>query len=359
VLRIVTVVGARPQFIKAAPLSRALRRAGHHELLVHTGQHYDEHLSKRFFDELGLPAPDVNLNVGPDSPGRQTGRMLGDLEELIARERPHAVILFGDTSSTGAGALAAALTRVPIAHVEAGLRSFNRAMPEEVNRVVTDHLAHLRWAPSATAVENLRAEGITRGVELVGDIMVDALRDSAARASNDVLGRFSLVEKRYLLATLHRASNTEPATLTAILDGLDRLREPVLLPLHPRTRAALASLGARTPSAHVRIVDPVGHLEMVALTRGARLVLTDSGGLQKEAYWLGTPCITLREETEWVETVQAGWNTLVGADPDRLVRAVEGFAPAGERPPLYGDGETARRCVTSLERAFDGKGAGG
>lgn len=354
-LRIVTVVGARPQFIKAAVMSAALRDAGHTELLVHTGQHYDHDMSQAFFDELEMPAPYVNLAVGSGSHAEQTAKMMTGIEATIAREKPDAVVLFGDTNSTIAGALVAAKIHVPAAHVEAGLRSFNRRMPEEINRVVTDCLATVLWAPSEVAVKNLAAEGITKGVEMVGDIMVDALAKAALRADgSDILGRLGLRQGKYLLVTIHRAESTNPKDLTNIVNALEKLEETVVMPIHPRTRAQLQSLG-REPKG-LRLIDPVGHAEMVALTRAARLVLTDSGGLQKEAYWLGVPCVTLRAETEWVETVQTGWNVLVATDPERIVNAVRSHAPPAEHPVLYGDGATATRCVTSLERALAGAG---
>lgn len=353
-LKFLTVVGARPQFIKAAPMGRALRAAGHEECLVHTGQHYDESMSRVFFSELGIVEPAENLEVGSGSHAEQTAKMLVGIEAVLAARKPDAVIVFGDTNSTLAGALVAAKLCVPIAHVEAGLRSFDRKMPEEINRVVTDHLSTLLWAPGETAVQNLAAEGITRGVEVVGDIMADALADSAneaTRRTGAVLARFGVEAHRYLVATIHRADNTRPDRLQGILDGLARVEETVLFPVHPRTRAVLGAMGHSPPS-HVRFIDPVGHLDMMALVRSARMVLTDSGGLQKEAYWLGVPCVTLRDETEWVETVAAGWNRLVGCDPGALVDAVRTFAPSLARPVLYGDGAAASRCVTSLERAF-------
>lgn len=343
------MVGARPQFIKAAMVSRTLRRR-HTEVLVHTGQHYNYEMSQVFFDELDIPAPDINLNVGSGSHGRQTGAMLGGLEEVLLAERPDWVLVYGDTNSTLAGALAAAKLHRPVAHVEAGLRSFNRAMPEEINRVVTDHLSNLLFCPSQTAVDHLAAEGVHQGVYLVGDVMAEALAFAAARARqrSNILARLELVEGSYLLATVHRPENTDdPARLSAILEAFDQVAEPVIFPVHPRTRKAIQSLGY-TPAPRVKLIEPVSYLDMTQLSQSARLILTDSGGLQKEAYWLGVPCLTLRDETEWVETVAVGWNRLVGAATEQIVQAVHSFAPPAAHPPLYGDGRTAEQIVPHL-----------
>jgi UDP-N-acetylglucosamine 2-epimerase len=350
-VKVVSIVGARPQFIKAAPMSRALRAAGHHEYLVHTGQHYDARMSKVFFDELGIPPPDINLEVGSASHGRQTAQMLERIEEVLLAQTPDAMVVFGDTNSTVAGALAAAKLHISIAHVEAGLRSFNRRMPEELNRIVTDHLSAWLWAPSRTAVDNLRNEGVSRGVTEVGDIMADALLFAKQSASKSkVREQLGVADGKYLVATVHRAESTVPATLVRIVTAFARVEEPIILPLHPRTRAALAEAGCALP-ANVRLVEPLGHLDMIALLAGARLLLTDSGGLQKEAYWLGVPCITLREETEWVETVTAGWNSVAGYDVDRIIAGVRTLEPPTARPVLYGDGCTAERCARLLGEA--------
>jgi UDP-N-acetylglucosamine 2-epimerase len=350
---VVTVVGARPQFVKAAPVSRALRRR-HTEVLVHTGQHWDENMSAVFFDELGIPAPDLNLEAGGGSHAEQTGAMLTGLEACLQRERPDWVLVYGDTNSTLAGALAAAKLHLPVAHVEAGLRSFNRRMPEEINRVVADRLSTLLFCPSRTAVDNLAAEGIVAGVHLVGDVMAEALasaREAALRRSG-ILAQLGLADRGYVLATVHRAENTDDAgRLAAIWQALAGLGETVVFPIHPRTRQKLDGIAGRVPAGAVRCLEPVGYLDMVRLVQSARLILTDSGGLQKEAYWLGVPCLTLRDETEWVETVAAGWNRIVGADPARIVEAARAFAPPPGRPPLYGEGEASARIVTLLESA--------
>lgn len=350
--RVVSIVGARPQFVKAAPVCRALAEAGHVERMVHTGQHYDANMSAVFFSELGLPAPAHQLSVGSGSHGAQTGAMLGAIEQVLEAERPDWVLVYGDTNSTLAGALAAAKLQIPIAHVEAGLRSFNRRMPEEINRVLVDHLAALLLAPSEVARDNLNAEGLRRGVEIVGDVMVGAVEMAAriARPQQERLQRWGVMPGKYLLATVHRAENTDDlAKLNQIIDAFEQLDEPVVMPLHPRTRKALGVRGQPGGST-VRYIDPVGYLDMVCLECHARMILTDSGGIQKEAYWLGVPCITLRDETEWVETVEAGWNKLVSPDVASIGHAVRNFAPpvATARPTLYGDGRAAQRIAAML-----------
>jgi UDP-GlcNAc3NAcA epimerase len=351
-MKVATIVGARPQFIKAAPVSRALRKAHHAEVLIHTGQHYDDEMSGIFFEELELSAPDYNLDVGSGPHGAQTGAMLAGVEEILSKEKPDWVLVYGDTNSTLAGALAAAKLRQRVAHVEAGLRSFNRAMPEEINRVVTDHLSDLLFCPSQVAVDNLAAEGVTAGVHLVGDVMADALADTVERArrSSTILERLDLTARKYLLATVHRAENTDDSVrLGNILSAFNRTGETIVFPIHPRTRAALARLdGSLALTDNLRLIDPVGYLDLVQLAQSARLILTDSGGLQKEAYWLGVPCVTLRDETEWVETVAAGWNTLTGARTDAIVDAVSSFRPATTRPLLYGDGRSAAQISGAL-----------
>jgi UDP-GlcNAc3NAcA epimerase len=348
-LKIATIVGARPQFIKAAPVSRWLR-LHYREILVHTGQHYDYLLSEVFFRELGIPTPDYNLGVGSASHGRQTGEMLARLEEVLLQEKPDWVVVYGDTNSTLAGALAAAKLHIPVAHVEAGLRSYNRTMPEEINRVLTDHLSSLLFCPTDTAVRNLAREGITQGVYQVGDVMYDVALwglEMAERKST-ILESLGLKPNGYLLVTIHRPSNTDdPRNLSAIVSALNDVTETVVFPTHPRTQKALKHWGIH-PNSNVWLIEPVSYLEMLVLEKNARMILTDSGGVQKEAYILGVPCVTLREETEWVETVEAGWNILVGANRERIVEAVRNFKPAGDRPPLFGDGNASRRIVEIL-----------
>jgi len=348
-VRIVSVVGARPQFIKAAPLLRALR-ASHASVLVHTGQHYDANMSDVFFNELALPEPDHHLGVGSGRHGAQTGEMMARLESVLGAERPDWVIVFGDTNSTLAGALAASKLCIPIAHVEAGLRSFNRAMPEEINRIVADALADLLLCPTDTAVGNLQREGMVRGVHQVGDLMAEALADACGRAAaqSPVLERFELTEREFVLATVHRADNTsEAGRLEQIVRGLETARRPVIFPVHPRTRAALADIPL-APASPIRMVDPVGYIDMVRLVSTARVVATDSGGVQKEAYWLGTPCVTLRDETEWVETVAAGWNTLVGADAAAIADALAHVSTPARRPSFHQNPPPSRRIVELL-----------
>jgi UDP-N-acetylglucosamine 2-epimerase len=349
-LKVVSIVGARPQFIKAAAVSRELRKR-HQEILVHTGQHYDYQMSGIFFDGLNVPAPEVNLEVGSGSHAVQTGAMLKGIEDVLVAERPDWLLTYGDTNSTLAGVLAASKLGLPSVHVEAGLRSFNRSMPEEVNRVVADHLSDLLLCPSDVAVRNLAAEGITQNVHLVGDVMLDVLNWARARIAEQppaIVEGMGLARRRYLLATTHRSENTDdPARLSNILNALNSLEEPVVFPVHPRTRRAIQGTACRLRP-QVRMIDPVGYLEMIALAESARMILTDSGGLQKEAYWLRVPCLTLRDETEWVETVEAGWNRLVGADPKKVIEAVCSFAPNGMHPVLYGDGSAAVGCVDRL-----------
>lgn len=361
-MKILTVVGARPQFIKAGPFSRAVRQR-HIEILVHTGQHYDPQLSAVFFDELALPRPDHHLDVGSGSHGRQTGQMLERLEDVMRRESPDAVVVYGDTNSTIAGALAAAKLAIPVAHVEAGLRSFVRDMPEEINRIVADRVSTWLFAPTNTAIENLRREGCAiagddtpaRGPRptayLTGDIMYDALAQHAevAGRQSTVLQTLHLESRAYALATVHRASNTDDVrNLAEIFDALALLGESVVVPLHPRTKAALMGTDIEVEPP-VRLIDPVGYLDMLQLQRNARIVLTDSGGIQKEAYLLGVPCVTLREETEWPETLVDEWNVLTGADCERILHAARRHAPAGQPPAVFGDGHAAERMVAILE----------
>jgi UDP-GlcNAc3NAcA epimerase len=351
-VRILTVVGNRPQFVKAAAVSGPLRER-HEEILVHTGQHHDDSLSRVFFTELGLQRPDRELGIAGGSNTSQTARMLAALEPLLADVQPDAALVYGDTNSTLAGALAAAQAGIPLVHVEAGMRSFDRTMPEELNRVLADHLSQLLLCSSQTAVENLRAESLAGRAELVGDVMVDvALRlQPAARANAEILSLHGLQSGSYLLLTAHRAGNVDdPARLRALVELIDALPAPVLFPLHPRTRARLEQAGLLAELERrdgLLLSGPLGYLEFSALVCQARAVLTDSGGVQKEAYLAGVPCVTLRANTEWVETVQAGWNIRVDLDADGALAALEREPPA-ERPALYGDGHAAERCVRAI-----------
>jgi UDP-GlcNAc3NAcA epimerase len=351
-LRVITVIGNRPQFVKAAAVSRLLR-AEHDELLVHTGQHHDDELSTIFVTELGVPRPERELGIHGGSNTEQTARMLAVLGPLVAEERPDLVLVYGDTNSTLAGGLAGAQAGVPVAHVEAGMRSFDRAMPEELNRVLTDHLSEVLLCASHTAVANLEREHVAGRVELVGDVMVDValLFQPRARADDAPLRDAGVAPGEYVLATAHRAGNVDdPARLRALVDLLLALPLAVVLPLHPRTRARLEAagwLGELETAEHVRLEPPLGYVAFTALLARARAVLTDSGGVQKEAYLAGVPCVTMRDTTEWVETVEAGWNVLVDLDAGAALAALERTPPA-ERPELYGDGQAGARVVAAL-----------
>ena len=349
-MKIVSVVGARPQFVKLHPVSRALRRR-HVEVIVNTGQHYDFAMSGAFLRDMDIPTPDHNLEVGSGSQAEQTARMLIGLETVFIQERPDAVLVFGDTNSTIAAALAAAKLHIPVAHVEAGLRSYNRDMPEEINRVLTDHLSAWLFCPTQTAQHNLKREGITDGVSLVGDVMLDAALHFSGKAdAADTLEEYGLQRGRYLLATIHRASNTDSAdALATLLAAFAAINEPIVFPVHPRTRHALDA-SRLTLSSNVIPLNPVGYLEMLALEKHARMVLTDSGGVQKEAFFFGVPCVTLRTETEWKELVEAGWNRLVGLDPERILEAVRTWMPEGPRPDLFGKGDASERIAALMER---------
>ena len=353
--RVLTVIGNRPQFIKAAAVSGPLRAVAD-EVLVHTGQHYDEVLSQVFFDELELPRPEHHLDLGGGSNTEQTARMLAALGPLIADERPGLVLVYGDTNSTLAGALAAAQAGVPVAHVEAGMRSYDRTMPEELNRVLTDHASDLLLCSSEAPAEILRGERVMGEIEVVGDVMVDvaAMLGPRAAARTDVLERTGEEPGRNVLATAHRAGNVDdPARLAALVALLRAAPGPVVLPLHPRTAARLDAAGLRDElAAAIRLTPPLGYLDFTALLRNARAVLTDSGGVQKEAYLAGVPCVTMRATTEWTETVDAGWNVLVDLDADAAVAALARTPPA-ERPPLYGDGRAGERVVAALARRMD------
>jgi UDP-N-acetylglucosamine 2-epimerase len=344
-MKIVSVVGARPQFIKCAPVSRLLRRSAT-EVLLHTGQHYDANMSASFFEQLQIPEPHYNLQVGSASHGAQTAEMLRGIESVLVQEEPDMVIVYGDTNSTLAGALAASKLLIPVAHVEAGLRSFNRRMAEEQNRIIADHLSRLLFCPTQTAVGNLEREGIRAGVHSVGDVMYDALMFNAELASrrSTILRQLGVDPRHYILATVHRAENTDDsAVLCRLVDAFGRLADRVVFPVHPRTRARLRD--GRLPP-NVLAIDPVLYLDMLTLERNARLILTDSGGVQKEAFWLSVPCVTLRNETEWVETVRAGWNILAGSDIDTILAACDRFsvAPPGSAP-VDEDGRAAERIV--------------
>jgi len=351
--KILTIVGARPQFIKAAAISRILRDTYAdriQETLVHTGQHFDHNMSEVFFEELGIPAPQYNLSISGGTHGAMTGRMLGSIEEVLIRERPDWVLIYGDTNSTLAGALAAVKLHIPIAHVEAGLRSFNTRMPEEINRIVADRMSALLLCPTETAVHNLASEGITQGVVNVGDVMFDVslyFRSLADQRSN-AIANLGLTRGEYVLATCHRAENTDdPARLQQIVSGLREIARttPVVLPLHPRTRNIMAEAGLLDSLANIHVIEPQPFLDMIALEKSARAIVTDSGGVQKEAYFFQVPCITMRDETEWTETVSLGWNTLVGADAQRIEAAFATARQGSLDATPYGDGHAAAKIV--------------
>src|SRR3954447_21450587 len=352
-MKIVTVIGNRPQFVKAAAVSRLLR-AGHDEVLVHTGQHHDDELSAIFFEELQVPRPEHQLHIAGGTNTDQTARMLAAIGPLLADERPDVVLVYGDTNSTVAGGLAAAQATIPVVHVEAGMRSFDRTMPEELNRVLTDHLSDLLLAPSDTARENLERESVAGRVVLVGDVMVDVsmMFQPRAKADGKPLREAGVEPGAYVLATAHRAGNVDdPARLRRLVDILLAVDEPVVLPLHPRTGARLDAAGwldELNAAAHVRLTPPLGYMAFTALLTNARRVLTDSGGVQKEAYFAGVPCVTLRDTTEWVETVEAGWNVLVDLDLHSALTAL-GETPPPVRPQLYGDGRAGERVVAAID----------
>jgi UDP-N-acetylglucosamine 2-epimerase len=365
-MKIVTIVGARPQFVKIAPVSRAIKehnnesydqKAHIREILVHTGQHYDYEMSQVFFDELGISRPQYHLEVGPGTHAETTGKMLTRIETVLIDERPSRVLIYGDTNSTLAGALAASKLHIPIAHVEAGLRSFNRRMPEEVNRVVADHLSDLFFCPTETAVMNLQVEGITQGVLNSGDVMFDAflMNKNVALKKSRIFRKLGL-QKDYCLATVHRQENTDdPERLVNIFSSLNHLAGlgyVIVLPLHPRTRKALKkNIDGHQFDSNLKMISPVGYLDFVALESRAQIILTDSGGIQKEAFFAKVPCITLRDETEWVETVEAGWNYLTGADKESIQRAfheaVQTKKPA-ELPEIFGRGNASGLIVNRL-----------
>lgn len=351
-MNVLSVVGARPQFVKAYPLSRVLRR-DHHETLVHTGQHYDELLSDVFFEELDIPTPDYNLGVGSGPHAVQTAEMMIELDGLVDEHDPDVVLVYGDTNSTLAGALTGAKRMQTVAHVEAGLRSFDREMPEEINRVVTDVLSDLLFIPSDQARENLRKEGITDHVHETGDVMYDALLDlhETAVERSTILEELGFEAGEYVLATVHRAENTDDVRrLISIFEGLSRAEKPVVFPAHPRTVDALKREGLWEDAVeNLHVIDPVGYFDFIRLLDGAERVATDSGGVQKEAFYLDVPCITLRDTTEWVETVDSGWNVLVGANTEAIENALRATVELAEKPELYGDGTAADRIVDILE----------
>jgi len=350
-MNIFTIIGARLQFIKCAQVSAELRKT-HNEFLVHTGQHYDGNMSHIFFDEMGIPKPDVNLEVGSGSHAVQTAAMMTGLEPLMTEHSPDAVMIYGDTNSTVAGALVAAKLHIPVIHIEAGLRSFNTKMPEEINRIVADRLSKILCCPTETAVENLANEGIKNGVINTGDVMYDAvLMFKPLSEKSDILKTLNANSKKYNLITIHRASNTDILeNLLNILNGANDSGQLSIFPIHPRTKNIIKNNGINISSFNnIEFIDPLGYLDFMALASNAKTITTDSGGLQKEAYWHGVPCITVREETEWVETVESGWNLLIGPNREKLTIALHEFTPSGKRPDYYGDGKAANKIVNSFK----------
>lgn len=357
-MKILSIVGARPQFIKCAPLSRELRKV-HQEILVHTGQHYDHDMSDIFFEELNIPKPDYNLGIGSGNHGEQTGKMLTEIEKVIIKTKPDMVLVYGDTNSTMAGALAAVKLRFGVAHVEAGLRSFDRSMPEEINRVLTDHISDILFCPTQTAVDNLSKEGITQGVYLVGDVMLDALSYNVgvAKMKSRIIEELGLEKKQYIVVTVHRPGNTDSFdNMRSIIGALGESGMPVVFPVHPRTEKFLQEYGLleRMPG-NVRLIKPLGYLDMLMLMANARKILTDSGGIQKEAYMLGVPCITLRENTEWVETLEGGWNVLVGAEKEKISKAISNLAPMGAQRNVFGNSRASEKILDILRREMQVK----
>jgi len=352
--KVITVIGARPQFTKATPVCLALQEvAAWEHLIVHTGQHYDHNMSQIFFDEMGIPEPYTNLNVGSGSHGRQTALIMMAFEELVLELKPDLVIVYGDTNSTLATTLVATKLHIPVAHIEAGLRSFNRTMPEEHNRVLTDHSSDILFCPTQTAVDNLRHEGITQGVHMVGDTMYDAVLHfgALARQKSNILNTLDLDPQTYYLATVHRPANTDyPNALQSIFEAFHQLDHPVIVPLHPRTVPKLQQYAILVDPDQVRIIEPTGYLDTLLLLENAVGLLTDSGGMQKEAYFLQTPCITLREETEWVETLNGQWNILVGANPQKIIHATrQRFRSVrSHQQGYFGDGNATAKIVKVL-----------
>lgn len=354
-MKIITILGARPQFIKAAVVSQAFKQSGINEIIIHTGQHFDASMSDVFFKDLDLPQPSYQLNIHSLNHGAMTGRMMEKIEDLTQQHRPDWVCVYGDTNSTLAGALVAAKLNIPLAHIESGLRSYNRQMPEEINRIVTDRLSQLLFAPTQLAVECLQQEGISQGVHLVGDVMMDAILtyQAKARQTSDILAAHNLTPNKYYLATIHRPSNTDdPARLSAILESFTTLDLPVVFPIHPRTMARIQSmeLDRYFETGSIIRIPPVGYLDMLMLESNAHAIVTDSGGIQKEAYILGRPCFTMRDETEWKETVTAGWNHLV--QPQTLRESIINFNLPSQNVALYGEGAASTKITEILLNSF-------
>ncbi len=357
-IKIFTIVGARPQFIKASILSRLIRsdkwKKHINEVIVHTGQHYDKNMSDVFFSEMGIPEPNYNLNIGSATHGKMTGELIIKIEEILINEKPDFVLVYGDTNSTIAGALAAAKLHIPIIHVEAGLRSFNKKMPEEINRILTDHLSKILFCPTKLSIRNLKNENIVKDVYLVGDIMYDAAIFYGNRNNNyNLIEELGLEKKKYILATIHRAENTDnKQKLKNIFNAFRKisLTEKIIIPMHPRLKKSMQEIGLYNVLCSIKNIiniDPIGYIDMIELEKNSKIIITDSGGIQKEAYFHGVPCITLRDETEWIETVENGWNQVVGTDEDRIADAISNVKK-GTKIDEYGDGTTAEKILNKI-----------
>ncbi|MFT5871837.1 MAG: UDP-GlcNAc3NAcA epimerase [Clostridium sp.] len=350
-MKILTVIGARPQFIKAAAVSNIIGRQ-HEEILVHTGQHYDENMSRVFFEELRIPKPKYNLGVGSGGHGKQTGAMLIELEEIYLKEKPDMVLVYGDTNSTLAGALCASKLLIPVAHVEAGLRSFNMTMPEEQNRILTDHLSKYLFVPTPSAIVNLKNEGLTNGVYNVGDVMYDATINftELSKEKSSIMDDLNLNHEEFILTTIHRAENTNDINrLKNIIDALNESGEKIVLPLHPRTKKYMDDYKFKFED-HIKIIEPVGYLDMISLEQHCKKILTDSGGVQKEAFFMKKPCVTMRDETEWVETVENGWNIVVGTDKKKILDGIVSFKPVKNQENIFGDGHAAEKILDIINK---------
>ena len=349
-MKIISVVGARPQFIKLAILSKELRE-NHNEIIIHTGQHYDDNMSRYFFEEMQIAKPDYNLNIGSGSHGKQTAEMLIGLEDIFLHQKPDVVITFGDTNTTLATGLAATKLNIPVAHVEAGLRSHNREMPEEINRILTDHISDYLFAPTLTAMENIKIENLYGKPFLVGDVMYDSLLyyGKIAEQKSRILKNLKLKQKEYILLTLHRPYNVDNIQkLQNIFSALKQTKRFIVLPVHPRSRKMIENTNTIIPE-NISIIEPLGYLDFIFLQKHSEKIITDSGGIQKEAYWNGIPCITIRPETEWIETVEAGWNVLVGDKKDQLIENCLHFKPSHNRPRYFGDGNSSKKIISILE----------
>ncbi|MFX0548033.1 non-hydrolyzing UDP-N-acetylglucosamine 2-epimerase [Hathewaya histolytica] len=352
-MKIITVVGARPQFIKAAAVSNILRKE-HQEILIHTGQHYDENMSKIFFDELKIPIPDYNLTIGSGNHGEQTGRMLIELEKIYLKEKPDLVLVYGDTNSTLGGALCASKLLIPVAHVEAGLRSFNMSMPEEQNRILTDNISKFLFVPTKTAEDNLIKEGIKNGIYNVGDVMFDAVLHfkNLVNQKESIIDKIGVKENQYILTTIHRAENTNNIDrLRNIIEALNKCEQTVVLPLHPRTKKYMMDYDLKF-NKNIKVIDPVGYLDMINLEMNSKKIVTDSGGVQKEAFFMNKPCITMRDETEWIETVHNGWNIIVGTDKEKILECIIKFMPNRKQEEIFGDGHAAEKILTIINENF-------